>query len=150
MLRDADPCHAIATGLDDDAAHLMQQFRLVGRTHQHLVAAAQCPQGAVEPTQRAFGLPSIGNVDKAGAQQPRVFRRQPNERHLTQPLLSEGAANPPLIGDFLAGQSTLVMIGKRLRDRSRIGLFGRIEMLRPVFEQLVLAATEQPLGSLVR
>ena len=42
------------------------------------------------------------------------------------------------------------MLGERSRDRLRIGLLGRIKMLRLILDDLVPSAAEQPLGSLVR
>lgn len=150
VLRDADPGHAVAARLDDGPAHLGEQLRLAFGVHQHFIAAAQGSQGAVQALQRALGFPLLGDVDKAGANQPRACPWQPDQRHAAQTLVPRRIADAALEGEFLAGHDAGVVLGEGIRDRPRVGLFRRIKMPRPVLDDFAARAREQPLGRLVR
>ncbi len=102
----------------------------------------------VQSLKCGLGEAAFSDVDEAGPQKADA-RRKPDKGHLAQTLFPGGLADAPLIGDLLARQGAVVVLRIGLLHRSGVGLLGRVEVLRPVGENLISRNAEQAFGGFV-
>ena len=62
VLGNSDPCQCVATLLHQNTAHIVQQLRLAGRTHQRLAAVTQHCQSTVERARFGIGMLACGDI----------------------------------------------------------------------------------------
>lgn len=117
---------------------------------ERCIGGAERHQRAVELSEGAVGVSTLGDVDETRADERAFGNRQMNQRHGADSLRALGGDNAPLEVDSLPLQRSPVVFGERVVNGSVLRLCRVVEMPDSALEELVTAACEQLLGAAIR